>query len=198
MYKTLTFVALFLLVGSALADKAECLKGGPMCSDCDHEAVCVDLGFGLMFNRVENTCAEGSKCVNGSCQVGAKCNYKPFTCSDVGSFPDPYDCRVYHVCSVKGPGQYVGLRLRCFSGSYDSSSATCGFPLTTDACLNEPVPRCLAPLQLGALQSDPSVYYLCVDDGKTLAPEMYKCTGGRVFDESKMACTATKKSKKVK
>ncbi|WP_431308927.1 chitin binding peritrophin-A domain-containing protein, partial [Halalkalibacter flavus] len=71
---------------------------------------------------------------------GALCNYKPFQCSEEGFFPDPYDCKKYHVClPIAVDGNDDLMTFECPEGtSYDALSASCGFPLTTDACINRP------------------------------------------------------------
>uniref|UniRef100_A0A161M9G0 Chitin-binding type-2 domain-containing protein n=1 Tax=Triatoma infestans TaxID=30076 RepID=A0A161M9G0_TRIIF len=175
--------------------KIKCVSAGFVCSDCNNQAVCIGSGDGS-FVQIENACAKGSHCIEDQCVAGAKCNYRKFQCTAEGFFPDPFDCTKYHVCMYDDSiHDYKGLEFNCGEGrgSYDATSGSCGFALNSTACTEGPVPRCITSLQIGVLKSDPSIYYICTEDEKTLGPQLYKCGGGKMFDTKKVSCVATKK-----
>ncbi|KAK9501815.1 hypothetical protein O3M35_012475 [Rhynocoris fuscipes] len=177
--------------------KMQCAAAGFMCSDCNHQAVCIGNGDDT-YLQIETECPSDSHCVENQCVKGAKCNYREFKCSAEGFFPDPYECTKYHVCvRDQQTNDLQTMNMECPSGgSYDAATASCGYPMNSTACLEGPVPLCVSPLQIGMLKSDPSIYYLCTESGESMGPELFKCAGGRIFDTKKVSCVAAKKTKK--
>lgn len=95
------------------------------------------------------------------------------------------------------------LSFDCPEGnSYNASSQDCSATI----CLDRPVPECINKLQIGAVPNDSNLYYICIERENTLAPELRRCPGGRVFDSKAVSCvdssssssTEQKKDKKKK
>ncbi|CAH1388448.1 unnamed protein product [Nezara viridula] len=182
----------------------QCTGAGQICATCDTVSVCIANVDGSITS-VNQSCHADENCVDGQCVQGALCNYRPFQCSEDGFYPDPYDCTKYHVCV----GAVGRLSFQCPEGtSYDALSSSCGYPLNTTACIDRPVPDCSQRLQIGAVPTNPNLYYICVEHDGTLAPELYQCPGGYTFNAAKLSCKGAeetssgkkdkKKSKKSK
>ncbi|XP_014241413.1 uncharacterized protein LOC106662119 [Cimex lectularius] len=181
------------------AVKLECLKPGLQCADCNTLQVCIEyVGYdrAVEVNPVLNiTCNLDEVCQfkKGCVKLteGGFCNLKPFECTDLGVFPDPFDCRKYYFCAKdQKREQVLTLPFLCpeEGGSFDVDSGNCGFPLDSEACKNKPLPFCEKELQMGAVGQG-NVYYMCQknEDG-LLGPSMYRCPYGKKFDKDSYSC----------
>lgn len=107
---------------------------------------------------------------------------------DAGLFPDPFDCTSFHNC-VATDGGYVDQRKNCRVGlAYDPLSTICRLKKSDRVCTESPVPKCLAPLQMGALVENPTIYYICVGTPNGLYPRLYRCPNGLFFDAINAQC----------
>uniref|UniRef100_R4FKS3 Putative chitin binding peritrophin-a domain protein n=1 Tax=Rhodnius prolixus TaxID=13249 RepID=R4FKS3_RHOPR len=187
----------FLHLGDKTAASKEvsldCITPGVICSDCGTLTFCVGETTlnGTTSVRVLNhaKCVDGEHCAVGvGCTTLAEhpCSVAPFVCDDLGVFPDPYDCRKYHICTKQGSYEY-----RCSTGSFNSHTATCGYSLQDGHCYERPVPFCQKTLQVGSLPTDASYYYICVryksDD--VLRPSLHRCPANKQFNETTFTCS---------
>ncbi|XP_014241412.1 uncharacterized protein LOC106662118 [Cimex lectularius] len=173
----------------------ECWYPGVTCASCTEAAFCVGTGTLKNGQRVVTpvttiTCRPGEVCVEMLGCVSDKnrfCTKGEFTCTDQGLFPDPYDCRMFHSCAFLN-GAFLQDDVRCLAGAYSSKTGTCGYPLNSATCLNKPVPHCKQEFEVGAVPSNPNLYYVCVKKGKTLSPSLFRCPGGRKFTTALFRC----------
>ena len=110
-----------------------------------------------------------------------------FECQNAGIFPDPYDCKYYHVCNNNN----VGERLVCPRGTaYSPATKTCSLPTNSDICL-EPQYKCNRLGDMGAWPTDPTIFYVChitsTGSEQIRYPILYSCSPGYVFINNK--CT---------
>lgn len=108
-----------------------------------------------------------------------------FECQNSGIFPDPYDCKYYHVCDSKNEGE----RSICPSGTaYSPATKTCSLSSNTDICL-EPQYECKTLGKMAPWPTDPSIYYVChvanVAGNPVRYPALYSCQSGNVFVNNK-------------
>ncbi|GLV40782.1 uncharacterized protein CBL_13715 [Carabus blaptoides fortunei] len=131
----------------------DCDQPGIMCTNCTNSVYCVDVGGKFQSIPIE-TCLAGSSCSQGFCtnETNPLCvggSRVSFTCNDIGMFPDPFDCKVYHVCSE------IGTDLKEFSCSakyaYDPISTYCKIQIPNGCPAIPPVPYCLKIGQTGPL-----------------------------------------------
>jgi hypothetical protein len=86
-----------------------CKASGPYCEDCDRLVVCANMGENVLASIVNISCSEidtdmtcnqavcttqapGTQACEGSDKAGT------FRCLQPGFFPDPADCKTFHVC----------------------------------------------------------------------------------------------------
>lgn len=75
--------------------------------------------------------------------------------------------------------------------AYDPLTASCRFKPNHRVCRESPVPKCLYPLQIGALKENPTIYYVCIKINlpvPDIIPLLYKCRTGEEFKAPAHAC----------
>lgn len=170
-----------------------CITPGVICSKCDTMTFCIGetaLNGTTTVRVIQNVkcdadehCAVGIGCTKNREQP---CSLAPFVCDDLGVFPDPYDCKKYHFCSKN-----VSLEYTCSTGSFNSQTATCGYSLSREVCLQRPVPFCKKLWQVGPLPTDASFHYICVkyESVYGLRPSLHKCPANLHFNPTTLSCS---------
>ncbi|XP_049828112.1 uncharacterized protein LOC126267187 [Schistocerca gregaria] len=168
-----------------------------ICStDCKQVMVCLGNTTGGYTPSVVATCpttgstrcsAEQAACV---AQEDSECHppvaASRFPCNSVGSFPDPYDCQTYHICTAAGG---VSQTATC-SGTtaYNPLRADCSLSTSYLVCTRGPIKPCSQLGQVGVVPENQAIYYICTQNGDEIFPEMYRCTGNEIFDITVAAC----------
>ncbi|KAK9510657.1 hypothetical protein O3M35_005394 [Rhynocoris fuscipes] len=178
--------------------KMTCKTHGLLCTTCKELSICIgdEIGQGdIVYNEIHMmTCKADEVCVPGKGCVSSKdnfCPYRKFECSDMGIYPDPYDCTRYYRCDPTSKKDVKTTPSKCSDGSFNSTSASCGYPMDTTSCLTTPIPICKAIFQMGPVPDNLSIYYICIpdDETRTLAPVLYRCPANKKFDISTLTCT---------
>lgn len=173
-------------------------NGQFICQDCGTLSYCMQRDGSWQTFTVSECPTQN----NLYCDVEARgCVYKDscketfmgpkFECQHVGVFPDPYDCKHYHVCdSKKEDTRYI-----CPSGTaYSPASKTCSLTPNADICL-KPQYECKTIGQMGAWPTDPSIYYVChatfVENKQVRYPVLYQCQNGYIFNGNKCVIYTT-------
>lgn len=114
---------------------------GFICIGCDVLAVCIkrndkwetipvelcDTTDGYQCNAIEGACSNKT----GPCNP---INNGAFTCTAVGTFPDPYDCQLYHVCYMNG-NNIISAEINCNSGmAFNPLTGDCSLSLNANVC----------------------------------------------------------------
>ncbi|XP_063235736.1 uncharacterized protein LOC134538385 [Bacillus rossius redtenbacheri] len=182
------------------AETVTCKTSGYLCgSDCKMVYQC--LGAPPNYNLVTLEKCDQTKHYYCSASLG-KCSSTfastcpppgyQFRCTSVGIFPDPYDCAVFHMChSGVVASSVTDSEERCESGwLYSVEHHSCRIEANT--CLEDPVPRCAAARQTGAIAKNPSYYYECEAsaDGLYFYPVVYECPHGGVYSGSAKSCVS--------
>ncbi|XP_049789794.1 uncharacterized protein LOC126195289 [Schistocerca nitens] len=160
---------------------------------CTQVILCVSDGQGGFQEVPQETCSSDTRCSaeQGTCVEGAtSCGSSPggsIYCTEFGYFPDPYDCTVYHICLA---ANVQSTPHQCADGyAYNPLTSECSFRTTDPVCTSGPVPACITAGQTGALDTDPSMYYVCTADANgVLTPLLYKCHNGKVYDPATYSC----------
>jgi len=171
----------------------ECKKAGIRCLDCSTLVLCVGVTGGFHTIPVMRAnCSAGLVCEDGvGCVAQQYCTQKPFECSDEGIFPDPYDCQLYHQCLIRGGIMTHSVRsCEVYGTAYDQMLQRCGASMQSETCTSSPVPKCYKHFEARALPNNPNIYYVCIANpvSRIIAPLLFKCPGGKLFDESTMIC----------
>ncbi|XP_049763736.1 uncharacterized protein LOC126092264 [Schistocerca cancellata] len=178
-----------------LADSPCSQAGETVCAPgCSGVILCVSNGQGGFQEVVLETCTQGTTrcsaeqgtCVTGPTTCGADTTGS-IHCNGLGYFPDPYNCSVFHFCPAVG---YYSQRMECPAGrAYNPLTSDCSFRTTDSVCTSGPVPACVSEGQTGALDTDPSMYYVCVvDTSNVLIPSLFKCPNGGVYNPATYTC----------
>uniref|UniRef100_A0A182M4L3 Chitin-binding type-2 domain-containing protein n=1 Tax=Anopheles culicifacies TaxID=139723 RepID=A0A182M4L3_9DIPT len=163
---------------------------GIFCSDCNTVAVCVKIGTVWETFWVEacNT-AEGMYCneFEGGCSttIGA-CNpggEGAFECNTPGVFPDPFNCRLYHMCFQNGNNP-VAINMDCGGAAFSPATGDCSLPLNDTICM-QPQFNCSIVGQMDAWPGNSNIYYICaaemVNGNRVLRPRLYRCPANQMF-----------------
>uniref|UniRef100_A0A023ELR4 Putative chitin binding peritrophin-a domain protein n=1 Tax=Aedes albopictus TaxID=7160 RepID=A0A023ELR4_AEDAL len=105
------------------------------CNDCSNVLVC------LGSTQLERSCNTSSQpaafCVNGTCSAipdtAQGCFPPPVICTDVGFFPDPTICQIYHYC--EGTDQESSVYECPPYYMYDAETALCNPEDSTEDCV---------------------------------------------------------------
>lgn len=163
-----------------------------MCDNCTSLVTCIRDEDGYHKLPLQ-TCSPGESCLRSACTSdrNPRCEPElPFPCNDIGVFPNPYLCRIYHFC-VPNAGQLVNYRVECDgSFGYHAGTTFCQNRLDDYVCsedeLEFPVDLCLNPGQTNALPDNESIYYICAPFNAThpvLYPFLFVCPhGGRYWN----------------
>ncbi|KAJ9574097.1 hypothetical protein L9F63_008511 [Diploptera punctata] len=178
-------------------DTKKCETSGAYCDGCDRMVVCALLN-GQGLTAITNlSCSQidpDMSCSHASCTTGSQAEScdspSDFQCLQKGYFPDPADCKRYHVCS-DNLEHYKG---EC-EEQFDPVTGSCDPPDGTAEC--KPQAReCKSPnLSPASLPNAPSYYTLCIPKPTTnrKTPYVYimsvmKCPDEHVFDDKKLIC----------
>ena len=180
-------------------DTKQCETSGPYCAGCDRMVVCALLegrGLTAITNLSCSQIDPDMSCSRASCSTDpptAPCDSSTsdgFQCLQKGYFPDPADCKKYHVCSDDMVHYTGSCELQ-----FDPATESCDPPEGSPSC--SPAPReCKSPnLAPVSLPSAPSYYSLCIPKptSNRKAPYTYslsvmRCPDGHVFDDKKLTC----------
>lgn len=89
----------------------------------------------------------------------------------------------------------VGTRSTCPEDrAFDPLTASCRFKPNHRVCKESPVPKCLYPLQTGAIKENPSIYYVCIKVLNDTVPLLYRCRTGEEYKATAHACVETQDS----
>ncbi|XP_030385758.1 uncharacterized protein LOC115632665 [Scaptodrosophila lebanonensis] len=164
-------------------------KGGFICVDCATLGFCANVdGQWQTVSMTECDAARGFFCNDEGaigctwqqqCQVPVR---GKFYCQLPGIFPDPYDCRSYHVCDERN----VDTPQQCTNGAgYSLLAQSCSLPRESEQCTTKQY-TCNSVGQTGAWAADPSYYYVCQKDSQgsqdVYYPLMLQCQSGYVFN----------------
>lgn len=170
----------------------KCEKPGRFCNGCSLLVDCIDGEEGLEENIVEECnikegvfCYKDKECstvFNPTCVT----DYK-FKCTAQGMFPDPFDCKGYHICAKEAPN-VIDIKdhsWQCKGNySYNMLTTYCDVKLKNDACPDAPIvtPVCTKVGQKGPLLNK-SIWFNCL---KTKSgahyPELHLCANGKWFN----------------
>ncbi|XP_073841348.1 uncharacterized protein [Musca autumnalis] len=161
-------------------------NGQFLCKDCATLAFCYqeqgnwntmeiatcDTARGLYCDETARGCVYQKECISR----GPK-----FECQNAGKFPDPYDCKQYHVCSSTKEDE----RIVCPSGTaYSPTTKSCSLSTNNEIC-HKAQYTCNNAFNMGAWSSDPNIYYICwyttVDGEIVRYPLLYRCQDGYEF-----------------
>lgn len=164
---------------------------GYVCIGCDLLAVCIKRNGEWEVIRVE-LCAtdDGYVCneIEGACsnKTGPcnQINNGAFACTAVGTFPDPYDCQLYHVCYMNG-NNTVSADINCNQGrAYNPLTGDCDLTLNSNVCLEYGF-TCTKAGDIGPWLHNPNIFYVCkadiTENEKIIYPELYKCDLNEIF-----------------
>lgn len=179
----------------------ECTMPGILC-DCDdikNVYVCIRSGDNFIKQHVD-TCADELTCIanEGGCsdKPNLQCGFNKFQmeCKSDGIFPDPYNCKKYHICvpdieyahakktttttteepeEVSTPEpeeggedtEYKAYSLECDEGyGYDPTTTFCQVELKNNECESSLIPACTTFTLPKSFTSNPSYYYMCAKD----------------------------------
>lgn len=148
-------------------------------SECEtqHNLYCDEKARGCVFRQ--------------NCKENAR-NPK-FECQNPGVFPDPYDCKYYHICNENN---VVERRICPLGLAYSPASKTCSLTTNTNICW-QPQYKCNAFGEMAAWPTDPNIYYVChaksVAGGTIRYPLMYRCQWGYRFANNRCVPHTTPK-----
>lgn len=164
-----------------------------MCKSCKELVQCVPLGDGKFQTIHLQDCdtSKGITCLKKQCsnETNPRCNNQqvpPFVCSHTGMFPDPYDCKKYHMCAQAEDtitGKTVPpIDLKCLDNyGYDPVTTYCKVSLPGGNCPeNPPVPTCKQAGESAGI-NETSIYYICLYDKDVLLPHLYMCPHGKHY-----------------
>lgn len=168
-------------------EQFECTQAGFFCNECKESYFCFPIGDGsFLAQKVEDCIANGKTCLEstGECTTGEniKCNdnvtsYK-FDCHQPGMFPDPYDCKKYYICSQRYLGQPE--EHSCKDNAYNPLTTLCNKKLVGSKC--DPLLKpCQSAGEVGVIPGHPSMYYICLQVGKILSPQLFLCPNDEFF-----------------
>lgn len=75
--------------------------------------------------------------------------------------------------------------------AFDALTGTCRFKTIHRVCKESPVPKCLYPLQTGAVKENPLIYYVCIKIDQPvpdIIPRLYRCRTGEEYKAAAHAC----------
>ncbi|XP_049813025.1 uncharacterized protein LOC126259957 [Schistocerca nitens] len=103
-----------------------------------------------------------------------------FTCRSIGTFPDPYDCQKFYVCDAVNGKSAAGSCTG--SSAYNPLTSDCSLTTSHRVCTEGPIPTCSQVGQMGIVQENAAVYYVCLRKGGKIVPDMFRCPGSMTFD----------------
>ncbi|KAI4455037.1 chitin binding peritrophin-a [Holotrichia oblita] len=173
-------------------DGRPCTQPGPMCDSCDTVVTCIRDDDGFHKLPLE-TCSSGESCLRAACttEKNPQCEEElPFPCNDIGVFPNPYLCQIYHFCIPSQlDGSLISHRIQCDGNfGYHAGTTFCQTRLDNYVCSDDkfPVDLCRNLGQNGALAENESIYYICAPFDATnevLYPFLFVCPhGGSYWD----------------
>lgn len=180
---------------NTIQNPCESIQNGEfICKDCNTLGFCVQQnGQWLTAPIIECDPGQSLFCdeeVRG-CTFQKECklaNRAPkFECQNSGTYPDPYECKYYHVCDQKNQD----TRMMCPSGTaYSPATKSCSLSSTDEICFVSQY-TCTKVGEMGAWPTDPNIYYVCHVKNNQIYPILYRCQNGYTFNYGKcMAATA--------
>ncbi|XP_063228384.1 uncharacterized protein LOC134534173 isoform X2 [Bacillus rossius redtenbacheri] len=163
---------------------SECTLSGKKCSeDCTRLITCISTG--QHFHSESAECGDGEKCDPYGKRCSSSLRACPrFKCGGPGVFPDLVDCTRFHFCDTAGHNSSVA----CDEGyAYNVTAQECNIEVAGNpgVCETTPVPACVGPATSGALESNPSLYYVC---DSSQQPVLHYCQGSLQYNAATRAC----------
>ncbi|EDV96807.1 uncharacterized protein LOC6556406 [Drosophila grimshawi] len=163
--------------------------GGFICVDCSTLGFCSHVDD--QWQTVSITECQTERGFYCSDEGTFGCTWQPkcqvpvrgkFFCQSPGIFPDPYDCRNYHVCNE----QNVDTRHQCTNGAaYSLLANSCSLPRESEQCTEKQY-ECNYVGQTGVWLSNSNYYYICQKDRQgdqdVFYPLMMKCSDDYSFN----------------
>ncbi|XP_049542588.1 uncharacterized protein LOC125955498, partial [Anopheles darlingi] len=168
---------------------------GFICYDCYTAAVCVKVGNSWETVLVEScNTAEGLYCneFEGGCSAAVgSCNplaADAFECNVPGVYPDPFNCRLYHMCFLNGNNP-VAISMDCGGAAFSPATGDCSLPLNDTSC-QTPQFNCDFAGQMNAWPGNNNIYYICavepnVNGNRVLRPRLYRCPPNEMFQDGR-------------
>lgn len=174
-----------------------CKTPGLLCTTCRQLSICIgnqDKNGVISYHQIEmvhcaadQVCNPGKGCTQNS---NTFCPYRQFQCSDIGTYPDPYDCTVYYICEPVAEG-FKKTKMKCSKGSFNSATSSCGYQMSSTSCITTPIPLCQSIFQMGPVPDNLNIFYICIpnDADHTLAPSLFRCPVNLRFDIKDLTCS---------
>ncbi|XP_014262478.1 uncharacterized protein LOC106674348 [Cimex lectularius] len=170
------------LYNSGLGSKSDemCLVHDIGCSDCHTISICM-----VGMNRLKIPCAEPNNyCKDGGCMPTSDntcpAEASEFDCaSNEGTFPDPKDCTMYHVCLN---GSAYDYKCKLPFTVYSPETKTCVRKSLKHKCSTV---LCTQDGQKVAYPSDPSIFFVCQNGEPAV---LQTCPKFSVLNEKTQQC----------
>ncbi|XP_050093883.1 uncharacterized protein LOC126576620, partial [Anopheles aquasalis] len=168
---------------------------GLICPNCNTAAVCVKVGSnwetvlveacnsdeGLFCNEFEGGCSTSVGSCNPLGQDGT------FECNTPGVFPDPFNCRLYHMCFQNGNNP-VTISMDCGGAVFSPATGDCSLPLNDTIC-RTPQFNCTFTGQMNSWPGNNNIYYICATEtnngNRVLRPRLYRCPANEMFQDGR-------------
>ncbi|XP_039433649.1 uncharacterized protein LOC120416053 [Culex pipiens pallens] len=171
--------------------QGECTTEGIICSDSSTVSYCIlnggqwrEIPFdscnteeGFFCNKQDGGCSQRIGPCHPENQEGV------FVCSSEGVFPNPFDCRTYHMCYVNA-GNMVSIQIQCQNSAFSPTTNQCSLSLDHEVCL-EPQWSCERAGDIGGWPGTDNLYYICVNTAGVLSPRLFRCDPNHVFEEGR-------------
>jgi len=193
----------------ALTRDKKCKQTGLMCKSCEELVFCAVDQSGEWTQRPVQTCPAETACRGTSCiseENVPECSSLSkveFPCSTVGVFPNPGDCKKYHMCYPDGAAVKHAV-VDCENSDhygYNPKTTFCDKKLPTNGyCTGFQVPKCEKLGDNGPVPLNPTLYYMCLpepiitiissrannyeDEEIKLYPFQLACENGKVYTKN--------------
>lgn len=211
--------------GTRAAEQGACKASGPYCEGCDRLVVCANFGERGLTALTNISCSDidpDMSCSKATCTTQPAPSTQPcagadkagtFHCLQPGFFPDPADCKQFHVCGsdlshYKGQcDEHFDAELGiCTSVDPDDKTSQ---PVSNTPSGSEPQPNTPSEQQCKILEtpctaakstpvklpSNPSYYVICIPVATKNRKEPYvyqisvaKCPARQVFNDETLSC----------
>lgn len=159
------------------------------CIDCWTSVLIVQMGNGD-FSTYPEICEAGTTCTDSTGQCEISTHYECDSgidielefCTELRVFPDPFNCKKYHICD-----ENTFESGECKDNyAFDLSTKSCSKKIEDgDRCLS-PVPVCLSSIQSGTLKGDSSIFYTCeemdTEESDHFFPHLSWCASNQYHD----------------
>ncbi|KAF5285368.1 hypothetical protein FQR65_LT13258 [Abscondita terminalis] len=188
---------------------SHCTKTGLQCMGCDTIILC-RKEEGEYIASIYDNCTSTETCDEGECILTPNiyCSKGEYKCQSVeGMYPDPTSCKLFHYCVKQDPDEnsetesFQELKLynsECRDNfAYNPLTTYCDKELPPDGiCPPSRIPKCIQDGQTGALEENPSIYYVCkpintksvLTKTRALYPYLDACDHGELYNAETYSC----------